>query len=453
MPDFSSRCRLRIILPMLFVACEAAAAAPEAPGHPAVRPNGEMITMARAVQMAVSASHKRRKAEYDLTSQTARRRAALADLGPRIALEASDVRFDKSVMIPFGGDMATVRPDHILDGSLSVTQPVTGLYTNWQRSRVERSAEKIAQLTVDLSGADAAFGTAEVYLRAQQAAEMINISMASIAATEAQVHDAEALLTSGRLIKSDLLRIKIAEDEARAALARATADRDKVYELLRYDLGLAEDANFAIESLPTVEKVIQQYESVAASTSHDAYQGRLELKQAQMAVDKAANSQKVVHMKFAPQINLFMKWDRIYSTPLAFGTPDYTRTVGVAATWDLWDNGSRVLAEQEVSAQVKKAGVAVEETREQLRLELSSLFADVRATREALAARMSAMTQAEEAYRIDKARFGIGLVTATDLVLSEASQTRARGALLASLTEINVLLLKIKKATGALTPQ
>ena len=413
---------------------------------------GRLITLATAVEMALGASHKRAQAEYDLTSQTARRRSALADMGPHVKVEASDIRFDKSVTASLGPQTMVLRPDQMFDGTLAVQQPITGLYTAWEHSRAERSQEKIAELAVNLSQSDAAFVGAEAYLRAQEAAEMIHIAEASLAATGSQVRDAQALLSNGRLIRSDLLRIKIAADEARASLARAIAEKEKAFDFLRYVLGLATGADIVIETLPGPASVIGRYEALTAATSPDAYEHRLELKQAALAVDRAASTKNVVHMKFVPQVNVFMKWDRIFSTPLPFGTPDYTRTYGVEASWDLWDNGSRIFAEQDVSAQVKRAEEALAETKDHLKLELAGHIADVKAAREALAARMSALAQAEEAYRLDKARFAIGLVTATDLVLSEASQTRARGAQLASLTEINLLMLKIKRATGATSP-
>src|SRR5262249_49753326 len=153
--------------------------------------------------------------------------------------------------------------------------------------------------------------------------------------------------------------------------------------------------------------------------------------------------QSLTRWQFAPSVNAFARWERIYSEP-PFGNPPFTRTFGVQASWDLWDNGARVFATQEAAAKTQKSQAALKEMQEQVGLETSGLMADLRAAKETLKAAKAAVDQADEAYRLDKARFASGLITATDLLLSEATETKARGNLVMTLTEVHRLALNLE---------
>lgn len=410
-----------------------------------------VLTFAQAVDMAVGASPKRVEAQADVDADAARRRQALSEMGPKVKMDYSDVAFDKAVAVDFGATPFTIRPDKMREGSISIRQPITGIYTAFEKAGLARATQNASEVGLELAKSEAAFNAAEFYRRAQQADEVVRIAQASIGVTEAQTRDAQSLADSGKLIRSDVLKINIAQQDARAALAKAIAAQRKAYERLRHALGLTAGQQIALEPLLQTTTV-QRYSAPALDTAiRQASGARLEIKQASLQVERASYANRVANWRYAPTVDAFIKWDRIYSAP-SFGQPDYTRSIGIAASWDIWDNGSRVFAHQEIAALSQKAETALQESKDKVRLELAGLFADLDASKEALIAAQATVTQAEEAYRLDKARFGSGLVTTTDLITSEAVQTKARGALVAAVTDIDLIILGIERALGDAKP-
>ena len=410
------------------------------------------VAFSQAISMAVAASPKREQAQADVAAATARHDEALAGLGPKVNAAFASTRYDKDVAASLGADSFSIRPSHLDAGDIVVSQPVTGIYTAMERAGMTHVQQDVSVSALDRAKADAAFGAAEAYRQAQEADEMVRIAQAGIAATAGQVHDAESLAASGRLIRSDLLKIKIAQQEARAQLAKSVAVQKKAHERLRYAVGLAPGQDVALDPLPPVASVQSYQAPVVEKAVSQAETSRLELREAALGVEQAAYGTRLARWQFAPQVDVFAKWEHIYSPP-PFGTPDYTRSYGVPASWELWDNGSRVFAARAAQATVQKAATALQETKDHVRLEIEALEADLQAAKESLAAAEASVKQAEEAYRLDKARFASGLVTATDLLLSQAGETKTRGALVAAATETDLLILRLERALGQPRPQ
>ena len=411
------------------------------------------LPFGQAIDMAVSSSPKRAAAQADLDAEAAKRREAFSDFGPKVRAEFNAMRFDKTVALPFGPDVFTIRPNQLRQGDLIVSQPITGLFTAYERASLAGVQKNASELAVASARADAAFGAAEAYRRAQQADEFVRIAEASIASTDSQARDAEHLESSGRLIRSDLLKINIARQDARAQLAKAVAVKRKAHDRLRYLLGLQSGQDPALDPLPTTAAAATKYALPTPDAANDrALKGRVEVKQAALGVERASYATTLSRWRFAPNVDLFAKWDRIYSEP-PFGNPEFTRSYGVSASWDIWDNGAKIFATQVAAAETQKAEIAQKETSDQLRLQIEGILADLGAAKESLAAAQATVAQAEEAYRLDKARFSSGLVTTTDLLLSETSQTKARGGLVSAITDFDLLTLSLDKAMGEPRPK
>lgn len=413
---------------------------------------GKHLSLEESVQRARSASHRREEAEADLDAQSARRRLRYTSMGPDARVEYRDIAYDQNVAIDFGGAESVLRPDRLREGSLVITQPLLGLYRNYQAGAAESSHEESLKYALEGVEVDAAFSAAELYRRGQQANEWAKIAESSLAAADSQEKDAESLLRSGKLLRGDLLKIQMAQQDAKAQLARAQAGKKKAMERLRYLLVLEGAEPIELDPLPHASDLDAFQSPELTKALERAKTDRSEYRQAESDRERSAHALKTTQAQFLPNVDFFLRWDTIYSETLPFGTPRNTRSFGISASWDLWDNGARLFAMQEASAQQHKADAHLRETSERFRVEIESLLADAEAARQNLDSAKIRVAQAEEAYRIDKARFTSGYVTTTDLLLSEANLTRARGAWVEALVEADVLVLNLKKAMGAKNP-
>lgn len=410
------------------------------------------LSFYEAIERATQTSPRRdqSQAEYDMT--VAQTKKTMSNLGPKVKLKFSQNYFDKNVSLPFGTETFLLRPDKLTEGSIEVTQPLTGLLTVHKQTKVAKQREESSMLGLEQTNLNISFDTATAYIEAQASGEQVKIVKTSVTATESQLKDAESLTKLGRLNQSDLLKMKIARQEAKAQFAKANAQNKKAIDRLLYLTNLPTGTVVQLDVLPEASIMIDVKVPSLEPNIEKAELARIDFKQASSNVEAAEQYQQLTRLKFIPTIDLYANWSRIYSIP-PFGNPTFTRSFGINASWDIWENGSRVFETRESAAQIQKANAMLQETKDRIKLEIQALTADIEAAREALSAAKAAVDQSEEAYRLDKARFSNGLVTTTDLLLSEATRTRTKGALITTLTNFSNLLLNLQKATGVTKPQ
>ncbi len=409
------------------------------------------LTLADAVNRAVGTSSRVKQAEHDRDAQIEKRRGAWADVGPRVRAEYNDVRFKEAQTAQFGPQEITLRPKETKVGNVTAIQPITGAFALVEKARFEGAQEDLKDNNVKLSKSDALYQTVETYLRAYEMQEQLLIAEQSITAADTQQKDAQALERAGRLNRGDVLKLELASSEAKARAAQVRAGREIAFAALRVAVGLPADALIDLDvKLPDVP---EQTPDVAPAL-REAQDKRLEVQQARTGVDVARFGTKLAYTQFTPSVNLFARLERNFGEPagLASGDKD-TRSYGLQATWDIWQNGASVFAVREAAEQRYKAEEMERGVSELIRLDVTTAIANLRASRETLAVAKVAVSQAEEAYRIEKARFKAGSRSATDLIFAETSQAGARGRLVTARSDLVLWHLKVQKSLGVEQPK
>ncbi len=409
------------------------------------------IDFQRALELGIANSRQASMAKSDVEAEQEREKQVLAGFGPRANVSFSENRFDKAVSTKFGPSVLVLRPDEITAGSFSIEQPLVGLYTNFKRYELQQSQSQLTTLNKEISEVQSKFLAASAYLAAQQAREFVKIAQASLNATENQVHDAQSMVHSGRLLKVGFLKIDLARLDAKALLAKAEAAREKASANLAHVLGTTPSEELILDELPSIESAEKMSEPYLIQNDKNSASERLEIKQSEIEMERAQRSKNLVATKFLPSANLFAKWDHDFGEP-PFGYPKDSRTLGLTFNWEIWDNGSRFFALSEQSALISKSRTAHLEKTERYQLEINALVSDLKAAREALIVTHAGLAQAEEAYRLEKARFASGLSTATDLVLSETAQTKVRGNAVVAIAEVQRLMFEIQRSSGQSSP-
>lgn len=406
------------------------------------------LTMDEAVARALANAPKVKAAQADLAGATEAKRAAWADMGPRLTLDYNDAHFNDEQAAKMGGQKIVIRPKISRTGTLTAAQPITGAFALAARANLNGVTEEIKDLGFKQAQIETAFGAAEAWLRAAEKARLVTVSEESVAAADRQRLDAAALERAGRLNHGDVLKLELAVSEAKARAAGARAAEEIAFAQLREAAGFAAAEPL---TLPDATGSVKVGTPAVAVDVAKAVERRLEPKQAVLGVEAAGYGKKLVYAQFSPSINAFIKWDRNLGElePGIAGTPSRdTRTFGIQASWLLWDNGSRVFqlrqaAEQDVYAEAQKDALV-----QGVRLDLAATQAQLKAARESLLLAETAVQQAEEAYRIEQARFKTGTRSATDLILAEASRSGAQGRLVSARTDYRVLSIKMQKALG-----
>lgn len=408
------------------------------------------LTIEGAVERAIANSPRVKQAEAERRAQTEKRRGAWADLGPRLKAEYTQARFEDAQTVQFGPQTITIRPEETKAASLTLAQPITGLFALVERARFEGSQEDTKELGYILARSETAYQAAESWLKAYLVKSQLEIAENSVRAAESQLRDATALERTGRMNRGDVLKLELAVSEAKSRVAQATAGKEVVLAAIKESIGLNANSELILSGeLPVMAGEDISLEAAAAT----AMEQRLEPRMAKSGVFAANFGKKVAYTHFTPSVNAFVKWDRNLGDAAGLGaSTDTTRAYGIQATWDLWTNGSHIYAVREAVENVTKAEEGVRAVEMQVRLELQTALANLKAAKESLALAKVAVRQAEESYRIEQVRFRTGSRSASDLIMAEISNATAKGRLVLAQTDLITWSLRLKKAIGNQQP-
>jgi outer membrane protein len=445
----SKSARRAVVAAAMAAAALASSAAWAQASGAAAAAGGAKLTIDQAMSRAIGASAQVRQAELDRDAQLEKRRGAWSDVGPRVTADYNYVHYDKAQTSQFGPTEITTRPEVIKSGALTIAQPITGAFALVSYAQFQGVQESMKDLTVQQTRMDVVFGAAESYLRAQAAQRQLQIAQDSIRAAEKQARDAGALERVGRMNHGDVLRLQLAVSEAKAKAAQARAGLEIALAGLKEAIGAPQAEPLTLDE--GMASVVEPQLLPLDQAVDAAFARRIDDDQAELGVESARFGKKLAYAGFSPTLNVFVKQERNFGELL--GADRDTRSYGVQFSWTIWENGSKVFATRAASADIQRAETGRDALKQAVRLELAQVFANLAAAHESLALAESAVQQAEEAYRIENARFQTGTRSATDLILAEAANSGAQGRLVGARTDLGVWGLRLQKALGDERPK
>lgn len=398
------------------------------------------LTLEEAIQRGVSSSPQVAQAQSQVDVQVERKRAAWSNVGPKASVTYNEARFPDQQVADFGNQQIVLRDDVTKTGSLTISQPITGLYALVENGNLNRIQTTYSEEGLRRAKRDSGFTAAESYLRAYQTQEQSVIAEASIAAARSAFQDAQALQRVGRLNQGDLLKFQLALSQAEARAAQARAAKQIALAALR--TAIQAPANEELSLQKDLPRVQNQLESTEGTKE------RPELRQAKLATEIADFSKKLAYAKMLPSVNVFAKWDRNFGEVTGLGGEKNTNYVGLSLQWDIWNNGSSIFEVREAVALREGADAALASVNDATQVELIQASENFKAAKESMVLAESGVAQAEEAYRIDQTRFKNGQITATDLIRSETDKSNAQGQLVSAQTELLLWYFRLQRALG-----
>ncbi|HXW60642.1 MAG TPA: TolC family protein, partial [Myxococcota bacterium] len=141
--------------------------------------SAEPLSLEQAVSLALEHSAEVKISKAELIAQQRRRISSWLELGPRMSLSYNQAFYDNKLIVPWNGQDILMRDDVIKTGSLTLTQPITGLFALTEKARLEGKQKALKETTFNLTERQIAFKTAELYLRGQQSESMWNVANAN----------------------------------------------------------------------------------------------------------------------------------------------------------------------------------------------------------------------------------------------------------------------------------
>ncbi|MBC7660064.1 MAG: TolC family protein [Chitinophagaceae bacterium] len=408
------------------------------------------LTLNEAIERAMARSYSVAQAEATRDAQKEASRGAISRLGPSATVSYNELRFGKQQVANFGGQNLILRGDATKNGSLIVTQPITGLYGYIENARLNTLQENITEEQLRQAKADAGFAGAQAFLNAYATEEQVSIEEASVAAAKSAFNDANVMNRVGRINQADFLKFQLSLTQAETRLSQARATRTVAIVNLRRVTQMPDQETFYLKKeLPEPKNTeVATEQSIAA-----AMKDRPDIKTAEMNAEAVGFSKKLAYTEFIPSVDVFGQLDRNFGEITALGNQE--RNVqywGVRAQWTFWNNGSSIFKVREAFAKTRGAEAAYASAKDGVRVEVIQAVENLKAARETLHQAEAGIKQAAEAYRIDQIRYKNGGITASDRILSESTQSSVQGQWVAARTNLLGWYFQLQKAMGQEKP-
>jgi outer membrane protein len=433
-----------VVLTMVLVSSAASAQAPPAPSTMATRPT----SLAEAVSLALRENPDALNSASEVHGAEADRARVDGGFFPKLHVDANATQWNSPFTLALGpGENFTVRNAFTWTASVSVIQPLTPLWGIYDQYKVQDLGVDVAEIQRGVTRREIAFRVVEAYYRLLENQRLADVARTSVTQLEAQQREAQSLFDNGVIGKNDLLRAALALASSRQ---REIQMRGAVL-LARGQLAtlMGQPPSTELEAEPfTGEPPEIDEPNVAAAEGRAAVQ-RLEVRALDARIEQADHSVAAAKKKLIPQVNAIGNFTHFDGSQFQQENAEY---VGLFASWDVWDWGTKTSGISSARARLDQARIARKKLDDEVRLEARQAFVNAETAREGLGVARSAVSQAEENFRIVTKKFDAAAATSFDVVDAESLVTQARGQVETALYDLLIARAALARATGTPLP-
>jgi outer membrane protein len=436
-------------------------------GEEAVNPLmvGSPLTLEESIEIALEKNPTLKGAQGAIKEAKYRRLGAVSDFLPQVDTQYSYTRLDEaptyttpasSFYIPPPVDTTVTIPAHEMQvgnrdfytWQSSVTQPVFtgGALTN--NYLLADLGVDMARVEFERTKLDLILNVKEAYYGVLTAEKGVEVAEQTVEQLESNLNMAQAFFDVGMTAKNDLLQVEVSMAQARQYLITAQngleVARAAFNTLLRRDIN--EDVNLVeiLEYVPTVVDVDRLTE--------EAYQERPEIKAAGLGIKSAKRGVGLAASGLFPQASIVFNYERQGDDYRVNGSrfepdPDSWSVMGVAR-WKVWDWGKTVWGVGESKAKVFQAECALEEIMDGVRLDVKQASLSVIEAEKNIQVAETAVSQAEENFRINEERYKGQVATSTDVLDALTLLVQAKTNYYRALSDYNIAKARLARATG-----
>ncbi len=381
-------------------------------------------------------------------------RGAEGRLGPRLHVDANFQQWNGPYNIPFnfgssGGGMPStptifpVRSAFTWLASVSLIQPITGLWPIYENYKLQDLGVDVAKVHREAARRDVAFQVTEAYWRALESGSLSEVASKSVDQLSDQLKKSESLYANGVVSQTDVLRAQVAVANAHQRVIQLRGQMSMERARLAAAMGMPPD--LAVEPQPLVGDPPVPAVMTVEEAERRAISGRVELREIDKQLEQADKGVHGAQARLLPEINVIGNYARNGGSEFVQPEAAY---VGATASWDVWDWGATINGIGEAKARTAQVMTARTQIEEKVRLDVRQAYVDVETAQEGMAAAKTAVSAAEENFRLVSKRYEAAAATAFDVIDAEALLTQARGQMQTSLYDLMIAEAAFDRATG-----
>lgn len=331
--------------------------------------------------------------------------------------------------------------------STSISQP---LFTGFRIT----SGYKLADLGVDVARLDLELNILDVVLSVKQAYFLFltvqknhEVAVQAVAQLKSHLQTARDFNEVGILPINDVLKVEVElanaqQNEVKSANAVALA-RSSLNTLL----GLPVDAPLEVEDILRYKPVRLDYDAARSQ----AGENRPEIKSVKLRIEQAKWGVTQAQSDYWPQLALKGSYDFTSDQGDLADSELYDRTnwtIAAGATLNVFQWGATAAEVNKARADVHRAEMALKNLRDQVDLQLKQAYLYMLESEKNIQTANTAVTQAQENYRITMERYREQLTTNTELLDAQTLLTQAQNNYFNALGVFNTAKAQLLRAMG-----
>lgn len=285
------------------------------------------------------------------------------------------------------------------------------------------------------------------------ARDQIEVEEQNVELLEETLEDAQNRLRAGSVSDFEVLRAEVLLANAKPALIRRRSAFRVAIDQLRRSIGYG---NYRRDS-NNLEKVPEflgelKYELVAydlAICLDLALSNRSELERLRLIEEARDAGLEIARSDYRPSVDLIGSYGKRKSNfSESFDDGPEGWTVGVVATWDIFDGAARKGRVRQARSQLEQSRIERDSLRLAIEVEVRQAMSEFREAEELVNAAAKAVEQAEEALRLADSRYNAGAINQLDVFEARFALTDSRTNRLEANYRHIVAVANLKRAMG-----
>lgn len=411
----------------------------------------ETLTVEDAVKRAVDSSAQVQAARERRDAAADAARSVRGQFLPALAvsdeLQHYSGPFQVALAIPGApvSPMLTVRDQNTNTLVLSAKQPVIGLV---------KTSQDFMAANANTDAADSQVVTAERamreavesgFLRLYEARAAREVAQASQQQLAEQLVVSKARVEAGAMTNADVLRVQVARANIQQQELQAGVQESAARTQLLTLLGMPLDADIDFAAPVALEAEAEKPVPSLTDASSTALSTRSDLQQQVRLLDAAEATSRSRLAALLPDVDLTAAYIRVDGQALAQQNSAY---IGIRASWPIWLWGTHWYAHRSAAHQAFAAKLMTEDLTRQVQGDVSTRMDQLRAATSAIDVAKTALSSAEEAYRVTAAVVQAGSGTTTDLLDAQSALTQAKLNLVRSRYQQALARVQLRRAMG-----
>lgn len=314
-------------------------------------------------------------------------------------------------------------------------------------NRIAEASVKLANAQVESSRLDVLSNVEQSYWQVVSVVNKLKLAQSYATLLNQMESDLQQMLQEGVATRSDLLMVKVRNNEAQLQLSKAQNGLSLAKMLLCKQVGLSLDSDIRVAE---EDLRIESSSRIQAGSIEETFANRPEIKSLNEMKNMAKSAVNIQKSRFLPTVGLTAGW--IGATPNPYNgfskNLGGSFSVGVALNVPIFHFGERVFTLRAAEFEEKAAQYKMEDVKEMISLQVKQLEFKVQEAAKRMLTAQKNLELAEENLRSSQEGFKEGILKSSDVLMAQTAWLSANAEQIDAKIDYKLCAVHLNKAEG-----